>query len=233
MRRVLACAAVAVLTCALCVQAQAATIQLGASSNFQENALLSDGFFSSNGPDNFTITNFSDPGVTITSVTIDLSTSANGVFFDPTAAAPGFGFSSVGVVNSGGPETGFFAVTGNTDGSTLLTMSFTDFDPGETFDFGIDVDHTTGIVRQTVGGFEIEGATLAVTFTGAGFGPTDLVGDYMDDTSTFFNILDAVAGVEGEVEVSNGDPIPEPATLALLGMAACGLVGFTRRRKAA
>lgn len=217
---VLAAAAVAAPTAA-----HADTLPLGA------NVLFTGGVFG-----NFNITNTSAPGAEIAQVKINLvnkSPSAPGqLFFDPTFAAPGALLPLPFAPLFGAGATGFATVSGDTDGSTTLTLTFTDFDPGEVFNFELDVDHTlpagAGFLganianRSLVDGSEFAGSTVEILFKGPQIYDTTVTGTFVNQGPIF-----ALAQVRGEAEI-----IPEPSSLLLLGSALGGLTLWRRRRMA-
>ncbi|MEL6404401.1 MAG: immunoglobulin-like domain-containing protein [Chloroflexota bacterium] len=128
----------------------------------------------------FQITNNSTAGITIDSVTFDLSTGIlPDMVFDPVGAG-GDATASCLTPNSGATATGFivptdpcvdpFSVPRN-GGFDVMTVDFSDFGAGEEFLFTTDVDPNSiqGVPGAgnagAVSGYELSGATITVTFS--------------------------------------------------------------------
>lgn len=124
----------------------------------------------------FQLTNNPDSGLKITQVRIDLSTSFfMDMVYDPYGQAGDFVAKDFtidldqGVGFAGRSFEGF-----HDDGFDILTVNFTDFNPGEQFNFSVDVDPTSirGVPAPgpgesgSVSGLELSGATITVTFEG-------------------------------------------------------------------
>lgn len=164
---------------------------------FQEN-FLSPSF------DTFTITNASSSATGILTVRYNLAPSQ--ASFDP-------GDSPFAVISGGG--TGFTGMFMNVNAAgTTLTLNFTDFDPGETFSFRVDVDDNIGFTL----GFDFEDAILQVVFDAAG-SPTAMAA--FNGTG---RLGSATATLRADVNV------PEPGTAGLLLLGLTGLLGARRRR---
>lgn len=103
-------------------------------------------------PDQFSFTNTGD--APISSLVIDLSSGSGSPTFDP---------NDVLFAVTSGDDVGFsgsFALSGN----QLLTLSFSGFDPNETFSFDADLDDPGGSFTT---GAEVAGSSLTVSAAGA------------------------------------------------------------------
>ena len=179
------------------------------------------------GSDKFQLTNTSDVGVQITSVSIDLSTGVlPDMVFDPIGAGgddtaqvftPGGTAGAVGLVVPTDPATDPFSQPRN-GGFDVITLDFTDFDAGETFQFSTDVDPNSiqGVpgagAAGAVSGYELMGATVTVTFSDGTYTETT-VGTLFDE-----DFFDGGAGNVGGAagEVTTEDAVAAP-TLSVLG----------------
>ncbi|MEM6487072.1 MAG: tandem-95 repeat protein [Pseudomonadota bacterium] len=142
----------------------------------------------------FQITNTSEPGVEILSVSFDLSTGIlPDMVFDPTGAGgdataspltPNAGAAATGFVVPGDPAADPFSAPRN-GGFDVLDLAFTDFQTGEQFLFTTDVDPNSiqGVpgagAAGAASGYELTGATVTVAFSN---GQT-LVGSLFEDGS--------------------------------------------------
>ncbi len=157
--------------------------------------------------DSLSLTNSALSDANILTVVINLTLAANAATtWDPTGAviAPGYAF----VANVGqAAATGF---TGQSITGDSLTMTFTDFNAGETFSFTIDLDDNNRLV--TGGG--IAGSQVTATFDI--FGGSDL-------TAT-------IADAGGNTANWTATVVPEPATFGLLSLGLTGLAWGGRRR---
>ncbi len=132
------------------------------------------------GSNNFQIANQSTGSLQVTSVTFDLSTGIlPDMVFDPTGTG---GDETAQCFNAGGSASAVGLVTpanacvdpfsgARNGGFDVLSMDFTDFDPGEIFTFSVDVDPNSiqGVpgagAAGAVSGYELVGATLTLTFS--------------------------------------------------------------------
>jgi uncharacterized protein (TIGR03382 family) len=153
--------------------------------------------------DDFTIVNTSPDSYNITTLVIDFSTVAiPPVTFDDTAP---YEFTA-------GPEAVGFITDVTTPG--LMTLTFNDFNAGETFTFTIDVDDNNARVDSS----RMAGATVTATFDVLG-SPTNVAALML-------------AGGANDTNWSNSATVvPQPGTLALLGFGLTGLAWGGRRRR--
>lgn len=152
-------------------------------------------------PDNFTISNTSPDNYNITTLVIDFSTVTTApVVFDETPYDFVAGLESVGFIT-------------DVTTSGLMTLTFNDFNAGETFTFTIDVDDNNFRVDSA----RMAGATVTATF--------DVAGSPINVSALM------VAGGSRDTNWSNSATVvPEPATLTLLGLGLTGLAWGGRRR---
>ncbi|GAD00724.1 PEP-CTERM sorting domain-containing protein [Agarivorans albus] len=169
--------------------------------------------FSSNNA--FQFFNDSTEGEKITSITWDLS--PIGAFFDSTDTSPGLSSSplTLGASSSVGH---IFPTNNALNGSSILTISFTDFDAGEFFTFGVDTDFLSDPDAVGLNGDQFFGATALAIFSDG----SQRFGTYAPTN---------VAGFGSEVSIVGAVTVPEPASILMLGLALCGL-GVSRKRKA-
>lgn len=154
------------------------------------------------GDDSFQITNNSTAGVQIESVSFDLSTSIlPDVVFDPVGTAGDLTAKDFTPDSSSdvGEVTHSFAGP-HDDGFDQLTINFTDFGPGEFFNFSVDVDPTS--IRGSsapgpnesgsVSGLELVGSQVTITFSD---GTTEVV--------SLYRIPGSVSGSQNVVKVGS------------------------------
>jgi len=195
--RLAAIAASAVLLAGTSAWAGSATGRIAAGTTFGSN-------------DAFQFTNTSAPGVTITSLLWDL-TPIN-AFFDTTSADPGSSFSELEASGTSDAVGHTFPSNASVDGDSTLLISFTGFDAGETFKFGVDTDLFTAIDSAGVNGEQFVGATVQVTFSDG----TERFGAYVPE-----------AGAGTQVFIDQPVPPPPPPTAIPLPPAAlAGLIGL-------
>ncbi len=160
----------------------------------------------------FRIYNDSDAGGLISSVVLDLSTSAmTEMVFDPFGSAGdpvGKNFTVDTDLSTGYQNYQWGALYGN-GGYQKITVNFNDFGPGEWFGFSADIDPTSseGLPQPgpnhsaTISGLELMGATVTVTFSTGEVYSTRLFSD------------GSLAGIRGKVKAN-----PAPALqLAIQG----------------
>ncbi|SFR48966.1 Galactose oxidase, central domain [Robiginitalea myxolifaciens] len=142
----------------------------------------------------FQITNTATGGLQITNVTIDLSTGIlPDMVFDPVGAG-GDATASCLTANLGSVATGFTVPTDpcvdpfsqpRNGGFDIISLDFTEFDPGEEFQFTVDVDPNSiqGVAGAgaagAVSGYELIGATITITYSDSSV----LVGKIYEDGS--------------------------------------------------
>lgn len=177
-----------------CSSALAAPVMVAGT--FQEN-------FLGGGGDVFTVMNAASSATGILTVRYNLAPSQ--ASFDP-------GDDPFTVVSGGGAGfTGMFNAT-----ATSLTLNFTDFDPGETFSFRVDVDDNIGFTF----GFDFEDSILQVAFDAAA--PNSAMAAFRG--TDLRRLGSATVTVRADVNV------PEPGTAGLLLLGLTGLLGARRRR---
>jgi hypothetical protein len=156
--------------------------------------------------DDFTLTNDLASEVNIIMMAIDLSTApvVPGVDFDP----GDFPFT---------PDAASATLTGFVSavftGVDLLTLTFTHFEPGETFLFQTDVDDTNNRVQAAF----IAGSLITSTF--------DIYGG--SDLSAAM----VAVGSNDDNWAASATVVPEPGTLSLLSLGLFGLAWEARRAR--
>jgi hypothetical protein len=155
--------------------------------------------------DAFSITNTSPDAYNITTLVIDFST----------VATPLVTFDITDFVFVAGPEAGatLFQNATIAPGDGSITLTFTDFNLGESFTFTIDVDDNNAQVDSG----RMAGATVTATF------------DVMGTPTNVAAVM--VAGGANDTGWSNSlAVVPEPGTLTLLSLGLAGLAWGGRRR---
>jgi hypothetical protein len=185
-----------IAACTLLPQSSALAAPVMVVGTFQEN-------FLSPASDTFTIMNAGSSATGILTVRYNLAPSQ--ASFDP-------GDSPFAVISGGGTGfTGMFNAT-----ATSLTLNFTDFDPGETFSFRVDVDDNIGFTF----GFDFEDSILQVVFDAAA--PNGAMAAFVG--TDLRRLGSATATLRADVNV------PEPGTAGLVLLGFAGLLGARRRR---
>ena len=168
----------------------------------------------------FAISNTSTAGESVLSFGFDLA--GTGYVFDPVdLGPPGNGTAGTPFTPQGGSgiTTGIVNPVNVVDGSTFFSMDFTDFTPGETFSWLLDIDPSGG-GSPSVFGNNLIGASVYVDFSNGLRGS---------------GLIEAVAGNSdaGQLRISTFTPtpprgVPEPATWAMM-MLGFGVVGASMR----
>lgn len=132
------------------------------------------------GASSIQITNNSTGALQITNISIDLSTGIlPDMIWDPTGAGgdatakcfdPTGGATEVGLVTPADVCVDPFSQPRN-GGFDIMNIDFTEFDPGESFDFAVDIDPNSiqGVsgagAAGSVSGYELIGASISITFS--------------------------------------------------------------------
>lgn len=171
----------------------------------------------------FAITNSSTAGEKVIRFQLDLSPVS--MVFDPVDNGPPFN-NTLGTpftpTGGSGTTTGLVTPVSLADGASLLDLTFTDFDVGETFSWDVDVDGASGS-PVSVYGDDLIGAIALIDF---------------NNGERLSGLLAAVPGNSdaSEFTVTGRSPtpddnIPEPVTAFGLTAALAGLGGYLRRRR--
>jgi hypothetical protein len=202
----------------------------------------------------------SAPGPDLESIAINLATTD--LAFD--TASGGFGYLSnlpVGNFRYSDPATTVTSTFGGADGGTWVLFNFSNFLPGDTFQFSADVDRTdskyqpvscasglagalcrltngaNATTAELVGPNLMAGAEVTFTFGGGGGGDiggyptTTLTGTFQQ--VTFQEIIQGLVGGKGvdSFDTNADASAPEPASVATFGVG-LGLILALRRRRA-
>lgn len=178
--------------------------------------------------DTFAITNDSSDGITITSVQIRLpaNTQFDTASIIPLVFAPfqqGAGAVATGIVS---PANG-----GVADDSFIIDLVFSDFDPGESFEFSIDTDFdspVTGISIPT--GAQLAGTLVTVEFSD---GSSTITGvGTLEDAGGFDNVGTVTRRTSAFPNCPRPAPAASTAGLLLLVAALCTVAALRFRVEA-
>ncbi len=173
--------------------------------------------------ESFSISNNSTTGQLVTGFHLDIT--STGTCFDvtdlPADACPGN--AANGLLEFAAKD-GSDVITGLlppsvSDGDTILDFLFTDFDPGESFIWDLDVDSVGGGTNGTVLGNQLIGATAWVDFSNGDRLFGTLGGVQGNSDASAFSVV-------GELRlqpVVDPDPVPLPSTLPMIALAILGL----------
>jgi hypothetical protein len=168
----------------------------------------------------FAITNTSTGGEFVVGFGIDLAGTNLG--FDTIDG--GFGIPNshqFAAFGGTGATTGLVSSPDVADGATSFGITFSDFDPGETFQFLLDVD-PFGADNGTVLGNEMIGASAYVDFSNGLRAIGILAAVAGNDDASAFTVTSVVPT----------PAVPEPASWAMM-IAGFGLIGGAMRRRVA
>jgi hypothetical protein len=166
-----------------------------------------------------------------------------GAFFDPTNTIPGSSGSPFTLSGLNGLAASDITVSGNTDGSQSLTLTFADnaFLAGDSFAFGIDIDKFSCIDCFGATPAELAGSLFSFSFSD-GYGATAAMSgtSFMADSTDIESILPFdtsllatppgfVAPV-GVLDPSDPVVVPEPDSFLLVSIGLFALLYLQRRR---
>ncbi len=194
-------------------RAESGFMNAGVQASFHEMGYASGG-------DIFTLTNTSTENAGITRIVIDTDPSLARVFFNPTGQN-----SSPYQVDAGvAAETGFLGFTNVDDNATQLILEFTDFNPGETFTFEVDIDDRFG--------WYVTGRDFSGTMLNAIFGTTESTAELFGAFEKGSNWSLAVVDLQGPAPIHDfANPEPSSMVLLCIGASSLGLQVWRKKRK--
>jgi hypothetical protein len=193
--------------------ADSALMRIAAGASYQELGLSSQS-------DVFTIANSSQSEAKLLRAVIDTRPSSADAYFH-LAGINSFSFLAD---NVSATKTGFTGFHGATDDSRKLVLEFTDFAPGETFSFQIDVDNRNGWYTS---GSDFSGATLSTLFNSRG-STTELFGAFKATETSWVSALAELYAPTPLPDFTN--PEPSSLLLALVGGTTLGAFVLSKKR---
>lgn len=192
--------------------------------------------------DDFFLVDFaSGPGgLELSSLTMDLS--PVNAFLDPTAADPGAVGTpfALNAASMSGVTAGDLTISGDTDGSQLLTIDFSagSFTEGDSFRFGIDADLFTNIDGYGATPEELMGTLFTFEFDSGLLSEAEIEDDLIASSIkpiknlSFidYNIIRQIeTPFDGHLHPDPVRAVPEPASVLLFGIGA--LLAWNPRRR--
>jgi hypothetical protein len=162
----------------------------------------------------FQFFNNSTSGEKIVSLTWDLT--PIGAFFDSTDTTPGLTSSPLSIGTSS-PVGHVFPADTILNGLSELTISFSNFDSGEFFNFGVDTDFLSAPDTNGLNGIDFIGAIATASFSDG----SQLTGVYEASGAIGFG-----SQVDITTKVST---VPVPAAVWLFGSGLIGLFGVRKK----
>ncbi|QDT48477.1 hypothetical protein [Symmachiella dynata] len=188
-------------------------MRVAAGASYQEFGLTSRG-------DVFTIANLSQGDAHLQKAIIDTKSSSADAYFHLSGMSS-FPFMAE---QESAAETGFTGFGGVTNDSRRMVLEFTDFAPGETFSFQIDVDNRHSWFTS---GSDFAGTTLSTVFTSSD-NTTELIGAFNATEDSWVSALAELYSPTPRPDFTN--PEPSSLLLALIGGATLGAFVLNTKR---